>query len=530
MTARALYDDHGNLVGLGDDDHTQYLLLAGRSGGQIAFGGTVAGNILDLQGADAAPDTGIVRINSPVTNAYDTISNTTPAQAFCNTWNPTATITGAYIGGYLSVGYTFTVSTGVYIPATFSDTGISAIAATPGFSAYTFINQLHTIRNSGNFNLPSGLVMNIGLTHERNTSGTSTTAGTTGISFSPQTRTTVSGAIMTKTDQTAVRCSPTFSTVAGSTVNLGTIRGVHCFNPAVALFQPQAGVEAMTAYVGLDVNSITFGGNVTKAAVRSAITAASNSYFLLNTGGAQSDFGNSPILNASLVQVSNDSFGLSLGAGGGDVQVLWNGSALEFDPIIGDDMRISFATDIHTIVSASTNEDSAINFNYPKGAFGEGGAPGNNKWRFVANAETVTIGGDFSQFLMTQAANDTINVGLGLYAGWTINTPTPTIGTGSITTVAGLNVGGNANVGTNRVGLRIISNPSGGGGINAALWVTAGLSRFDGRVDVNNGIALGGGAAATLGTIGGSGPTAAAQAQWVEIDVGGVAHWIPAWT
>ena len=33
----------------------------------------------------------------------------------------------------------------------------------------------------------------------------------------------------------------------------------------------------------------------------------------------------------------------------------------------------------------------------------------------------------------------------------------------------------------------------------------------------------------TLGTIGGAGPTATAQAQWVEIDIGGVAHWIPVW-
>ena len=92
-------------------------------------------------------------------------------------------------------------------------------------------------------------------------------------------------------------------------------------------------------------------------------------------------------------------------------------------------------------------------------------------------------------------------------------------------------MGGNVNQGSvNRFGIRVISNPSGGSGVNAALWITAGLSRFDGRVDINNGIALGGGAAPTLGTIGGAGPTAAAQAQWVEIDIGGVAHWIPAWT
>lgn len=41
--------DHGLLIGLGDDDHTQYLLLAGRSGGQTAIGGTANGNDLTLR-------------------------------------------------------------------------------------------------------------------------------------------------------------------------------------------------------------------------------------------------------------------------------------------------------------------------------------------------------------------------------------------------------------------------------------------------------------------------------------------------
>jgi hypothetical protein len=49
-------------------------------------------------------------------------------------------------------------------------------------------------------------------------------------------------------------------------------------------------------------------------------------------------------------------------------------------------------------------------------------------------------------------------------------------------------------------------------------------------LDVNDGIALGGGAAPTLGTIGGSGPTAAGQAQWLRVSIGGTAHYIPAWT
>ena len=43
-------------------------------------------------------------------------------------------------------------------------------------------------------------------------------------------------------------------------------------------------------------------------------------------------------------------------------------------------------------------------------------------------------------------------------------------------------------------------------------------------------VALGGGAAPTLGTIGGSGPAAAAQDTWMRVlDSAGVAFWVPAW-
>lgn len=41
--------DHGALTGLGDDDHTQYTLLAGRSGGQTLSGDTAASGNLTLQ-------------------------------------------------------------------------------------------------------------------------------------------------------------------------------------------------------------------------------------------------------------------------------------------------------------------------------------------------------------------------------------------------------------------------------------------------------------------------------------------------
>lgn len=43
-------------------------------------------------------------------------------------------------------------------------------------------------------------------------------------------------------------------------------------------------------------------------------------------------------------------------------------------------------------------------------------------------------------------------------------------------------------------------------------------------------VANGGGAAPVVGTIGGSGPTLAAQAGWARmLDADGVPYWVPAW-
>jgi len=48
-SAGAGSSDHGFLNGLSDDDHSQYVLLAGRAGGQVAIGGTAAGEDFTIQ-------------------------------------------------------------------------------------------------------------------------------------------------------------------------------------------------------------------------------------------------------------------------------------------------------------------------------------------------------------------------------------------------------------------------------------------------------------------------------------------------
>lgn len=483
-TPTGLSLDHGvNLTApsLLDDDHTQYLLLSGVGrGGQTAYGGVVAGNILELEGANAAPDTGRVHINSPVEFFYDTASNTTPAESYLMRWRPVGSI-GAYVGGFLRADYDLTTTSTTYIPGIFVDGGTTRVNAAPGFWAYTFINVIHVIRNVGNFDFGSALVLNVGLVMARETAGTTTSVnGTAGINFAPQTRATVSGAVMTTNQLRAVTVAPTFSSVTGSTVNMGTITGVRCVAPVVALAQPQTGVETVTAYYGLHFTNIVFPTSGNKAAVFNEMSDAVDRFCILNTGGARSDFGGGNLLDCGVVQILADNLALSLGAAGGDVQINWNGSALEFDPLVGDDLRFSFASGSHTIDTASASATAEILFGHPKGAFGQTSSVGNQKYIFVANAETITIAGEYSQFLLTQAANDTINAALSLYAGWTINAPGPTIGTGSLTTGVALNVGGNPTGTVNRVGVRIISNPSGGSGVNAALWVTAGATVLDG--------------------------------------------------
>jgi hypothetical protein len=57
--------DHGNLTGLGDDDHAQYALLGGRAGGQTLTGGSDASDDLTLRStSDAAR--GLVNIDDDV--------------------------------------------------------------------------------------------------------------------------------------------------------------------------------------------------------------------------------------------------------------------------------------------------------------------------------------------------------------------------------------------------------------------------------------------------------------------------------
>ena len=69
--------DHGALTGLADDDHAQYLLLAGRSGGQSAFGGTGAGDHLVLESTDDITRGNVILGNLTSSGRIDNLTDIT---------------------------------------------------------------------------------------------------------------------------------------------------------------------------------------------------------------------------------------------------------------------------------------------------------------------------------------------------------------------------------------------------------------------------------------------------------------------
>jgi hypothetical protein len=298
------------------------------------------------------------------------------------------------------------------------------------------------------------------------------------------------------TATTGLRINPAYNTRnANSTADYGTIRGVHMQNATQVLFGQSLGAEIATAWIGLDVEALT-GLTVSgrKAAVRSNIATGANNRFLENLGGANSDHGNGHMYFWDNRGIAYGGVGINY-----DVWTRWNGSeyATNFFST-GDDLLISSpSADRFLFEGNAGNTAVEFNFNVAKFSMGaQAGTNGNQVGNFVAGTRSTAIGGEWSDFLLTQAANITVDHAMGGVFGWTVNAPSITLGTGTVTTAGALNIGGNVNQGSvNRFGVRILSNPSGGSGINAALWVTAGLTQLDGPLETTGNLGFYGTAA-----------------------------------
>lgn len=455
----------------------------------------------------------------------------------------------------------------------------------------------------------------------------------------------------TSGNMTVVSHEPFFATaLIDATVGTASITTCNYFAPKAPTFTAGGTIGTLNV---MDIPNIPAAGITTLRGINSAMN---NGTFINHTGTAESDF-------FGQINFPNEVIGITYGSSGdwsegyaaGDYkfeeQNVGPGGQFRKDFPAAGRMRMDWDVDTELTVNCVDG--------FSLGA--QLGGNGNTFGAFVTAANRQAgIAGEWSDFLLTQGGNLDVNgFALSNVSAWTINAINATLSGGSITNNAVLRVAGNPDNATNRYGLWIQSNPSGGSGDNYPLYVENGTSRIEnlitgdpgtegsgitiggalfdsalkvsglgggdqaqlimhrhstsfgpvivgaranndtaahtivadgqetlsvvgvgwdgtdyersaairfridgtpgagdmpGRIDFEttpNGTAalalalrinqaqrcdfqtnqaLGGGAAATLGTIGGSGPTAAAQAQWLEIEIGGVVHWVPAWT
>lgn len=252
-------------------------------------GGEASGDTLELVGSTHG-DGGSVHSTSPF--ELDYFEGNTPLDQVAMRWRPSVVTAGAWNGAMIANNADIAYTNTFYIYASLLDASIHRSRAAAGFQAFTLFNALPTITRDTSNALVQMLVLNDGGAHENDTANPATSVQHATVNSSPQLRAGLAGGSMAwSAGATGLFYAPKFSTVLGASIAMGTLRALHCTNPAVALFQPQAGTESMTAYYGVDVAAIPFGGNVPKVALRSAIAPASNARMIENTGGAESDFG-----------------------------------------------------------------------------------------------------------------------------------------------------------------------------------------------------------------------------------------------
>lgn len=413
----------------------------------ISIEAAVSGAVLEIRDVgnnsimfevDADPDLIVARTGITVEDAF-----LNGAATSYLTFADTFTTGGGYLGGCILSNGTVTYDNSFFIWALLQESKTYAAAAGPGFAAFTLFNALCSIQNSGNFDLVQALILNNGVVHNRTTAGTSNTTQTVGLSNSPQTRASVAGAIMTKTGgDSGVVHRPTFSTVGGSTVNFGTSRGLWHRDIAVALFQPSAGVENVTANIAVEVDALVTGGNITKRALRSALTAATNTLMIENTGGAASDFGAGGIHfdDGAPVQFGGAAFNAQ------DASIFWSPSNYlsMFFTANNDDLRFTNPAAGRFLINNIDGNAGEYNFNCGRFSFGDStGAVGNQVGNFVTPARTITVAGEWADFLLTQGGNLTVNGNsMSRVSAWVINGISYASSTGTVTNADTLTVGG----------------------------------------------------------------------------------------
>ena len=404
-------------------DTTDADLVRFATTGSLIHGGVNSGDELAFRGSSDA-GRGELDFRSPSFYSFD-FTTVSPANQQIITYDAVVPASGGAVASFILVDPEITIDNGLFIPSTIRDIGEYIQTVAPGFAVHTvFLGQPGLITRTAAVQPNQSFMFASQALYQNDGAGNVLThvANIIGVSHNPQLRATTSGDQLNVTNITGLSVGPSYSTVAGTTVNFGTIAGLRMAQPVQGLFQPGAGVEAMDAMHGIIFPNVTFGGaaNIVNV-VRSSLTSGTNRRFLNNLSTAASEFGTS-------VAHFNDSgviqFGGALNAA--DVSLFWDGSVYRiFFFATSDSLRwTSPAADTFLFDNDGGNTTGEYRFNVHQFAFGQSTDVGNQIGIFAAPAHTVTVPGDFDQYLLSQAGSLSMGVlAMGQVSAWTINAP-----------------------------------------------------------------------------------------------------------
>jgi hypothetical protein len=374
--------------------------------GSEYFGGTSVGNVLNIQGANAAAR-GTINTHGTVLIDFDWTSD---VGFYAMRWLQTIPSSGAGVVGLMQVINTITVDAGTFISSTVDDASTLRWTVAPGFAVQTLFFARPTYRSTTIGIAPSQSFIYAAQAQYYITGAGSVTVGTyRALSFAPIIRVDNAGDEIHITTTTGLIVQPLFNTRNATAVaDYGTIRGVHMTNASTILFGLGIGTEIATDWIGLDVDILTglvvSGGRI---AVRSAIVNFASNFLIQNTGGAQSDFG---VGNVHVADDTSFSLGNVIATPDAEMQWLPANNALDFS---GGRVRVRGAVEYPPInpaaLTAGDNDDW-------DGLLTDSFSASMREWaRITGNVTTSTITGidstaaeDGDSFTLTNVGAETL--------------------------------------------------------------------------------------------------------------------------
>lgn len=295
--------DHGLIhtgASLLDDDHTQYLLLAGRATGQIAYGGTAASEMLTIHGTSHATK-GPVRIGAGSPLQLPEIA--TPATPTSG-WGSIYAKTDNILYWLDDLGVEFPLSKHALLSTTHSDSTAAAVArgaivtgqgASPTWARLTIGTADYLLKSDGTDiawgQVATGSVIDAAITYAKiqNVSATNKLLGrsTAGAGVIEEiTCTSFARTILDDADAAAVR------TTIGAGTGSGTVTAVTASSPLASSWgtTPDISISGSALTKADDTNvTLTLGGTPTTALLAAtSITAGWTGTLAIARGGTAS--------------------------------------------------------------------------------------------------------------------------------------------------------------------------------------------------------------------------------------------------